>query len=202
MARKFSHLAKEARERYKTKDTDMTDVNYTSTGSTVKSPPMAKKATHLIDADGNVYLWTPELAERGDLVAAYDPTEPEKHSKDRSQIALNRELEIAREKADAEEVARIEAVRKAEEAERVRLEAEELAKANAMQARQAEEELQREREEHARQLAEMQAQVDALAKQSAESKQEEAKVAPKKAPKKKAEKEAEQQTDDLGNDFE
>lgn len=202
MARKFSRLAKEARERYNAKETDMTDVNYTASGSTVKAPPVAKKATHLIDADGNVYLWTPELAERGDLVAAHDPNEPEKHSKDRSQIALNRELEIAREKADAEEVARIEAVRKAEEAERVRLEAEELAKANAMQARQAEEALQKEREEHARQLAEMQAQIDALAKQSAESKQEEAKVAPKKAPKKKAEKEAEQQTDDLGNDFE
>lgn len=202
MARKFSHLAKEARERYNAKETDMTDVNYTASGSTVKAPPVAKKATHLIDADGNVYLWTPELAERGDLVAAYDPNEPDKHSKDRSQIALNRELEIAREKADAEEVARIEAVSKAEEAERVRLEAEELAKANAMQARQAEEALQKEREENARKIAEMQAQIDALAKQSADSKQEEVKVAPKKAPKKKAEKEAEQQTDDLGNDFE
>ena len=164
----------------------MTDVNYTASGSTVKAPPVAKKATHLIDADGNVYLWTPELAERGDLVAAYDPTEPDKNSKDRSQIALNRELEIAREKADAEEVARIEAVRKAEEAERVRLEAEEIAKANALQARQAEEALQKEREENARKIAEMQAKIDALAKQSADSKQEETTVAPKKAHRRKA----------------
>lgn len=186
MARKFSELAKQARERYKEKDIDMSVVGTSNT--TVTAPPKAKKAPYLRDADGNIYLWTDELAERGDLVAAYDPSEPEKFSEDQSQIALNRELEIAREKAEAEEVARLEAVRNAELAEQAKQEAEEVAKANERNLRIAEEKLQAEREEHAKQLAEMQAKLDALAKENVADKVAEVKEEKKPAPKKRAKK--------------
>lgn len=204
MARKFSNLAKVARERYKQKqDLDMSVIGTQNT--TVKAPPRAKKAPYLRDADGNLYLWTDELAERGDLVAAFDPSQPEKFSEDQSQIALNRDLEIAREKAEAEEVARLEAVRKQEEAEVAKREAEEVAKANEHNLRIAEEKLQAEREAHAKELAEMQAKLDAMAKGAADAKAEEPteeKVEPEKKPApKKRTKKVEQPTDndDLDN---
>lgn len=204
MTRKFSNLAKIARGRYQQKqDLDMSVIGTQNT--TVVAPPRAKKAPYLRDADGNLYLWTDELAERGDLVAAFDPSQPEKFSEDQSQIALNRELEIAREKAEAEEVARLEAVRKQEEAEAAKREAEDLANANERNLRIAEEKLQAEREAHAKELAEMQAKLDAMAKGVVDAKAEEPteeKVEPEKkpAPKKRAKK-AEQPTenDDLDN---
>lgn len=152
--------------------------------STVTSPPVAKKAKYLRDADGNIYLWTPELAERGDLVAAYDPNEPDKFEKDQAQIALNRELEIARERADAEEAARLEALRDKEAAEAAQKEAQEVAQANERNLRKAEEELQAEREAHAKAMAEMQAKLDAMAKGVAGDTPEPKKAAPKKRTKK------------------
>lgn len=204
MTRKFSNLAKVARERYQQKqDLDMTAIGTQNT--TVTAPPRAKKAPYLRDADGNLYLWTDELAERGDLVAAFDPSQPEKFSEDQSQIALNRELEIAREKAEAEEVARLEAVRKQEEAEAAKREAEDLANANERNLRIAEEKLQAEREAHAKELAEMQAKLDALAKGAADAKAEEPtkeKVEPEKkpAPKKRVKKvDQPTENDDLDN---
>lgn len=204
MTRKFSDLAKVARERYQQKqDLDMSVIGTQNT--TVTAPPRAKKAPYLRDADGNIYLWTDELADRGDLVAAYDPSQPEKFSEDQSQIALNRELEIAREKAEAEEVARLEAVRKQEEAEAAKREAEDIANANERNLRIAEEKLQAEREAHAKELAEMQAKLDAMAKGAADAKAEEPteeNVEPKKkpAPKKRAKKvEQPTENDDLDN---
>lgn len=197
MARKFSELAKAARERYKTKDLDMSVLS--TTNNTVTAPPMAKKAKYLRDADGNVYLWTAELAERGDLLAGYDPDNPEKYADDQAQIALNRELEIARERADAEEAARLEALRDKEAAEKAKKEAEEVANANARNLQLAEEALQAEREAHAKQMAEMQAKLDAMAKGIADAKEESSKedVQPKKkaAPAKRAKKV--EATDDL-----
>lgn len=167
MGNKFAQLAKLARERYQeNKGFDMTQSN----DRTIVAPPTAKKAKYLKDADGNLYLWTEELAQRGDLVAAYDPDAPDKYAGDFSQIALNRELEMARDRADAEEVARLEAVKQAELAEAAKLEAEELARANAENLRLAEAKLQAEREENAKKLAEMQAKIDALAKENATGK--------------------------------
>lgn len=152
--------------------------------STVTSPPVAKKAKYLRDAEGNIYLWTQELAERGDLVAAYDPNEPDKFEKDQAQIALNRELEIARERADAEEAARLEALRDKEAAEAAQKEAQEVAQANERNLRKAEEELQAEREAHAKAMAEMQAKLDAMAKGITGDTPETKKAAPKKRAKK------------------
>ena len=145
------------------------------------APPMAKKAQFLRDADGTIYPWVPELAARGDLVAAYDPEKPEAFADDQAQIALNRELEIAKERADAEEAARLEAQKRAEEEAAKRAEAEQIAQANQRNLTQAQEALARQEEEHAKKVAELQAQIDAMAKQQAK--------APKaKAPKAKAEK--------------
>lgn len=187
MTRKFSNLAKQARERYQqTQDLDMSVLGTTNT--TVTAPPRAKKAKYLRDADGNIYLWTEELAERGDLVAAYDPNQPDKFAEDQSQISLNRELEIARERADAEEAARLEAVRDAEAAEAARKEAEALAEANERNLRITEEKWQAEREEHAKQLAELQAQIDALAKGAVKEVNEPVKEDKKPAPKKRTKK--------------
>lgn len=166
MAGKFEQLAKLARERYKSLgDNDM--AQYTTTTSTDVAPPRAKKAKYLRDADGNIYLWTEELASRGDLVAAYDPNSPDDYAEDQKQIQLNRELEIARERADAEEVARLEAVKEKEAAEQARAEAEQLATANQRNLDIAQRQLEEEREAHAKAMAEMQAKYDALAKQQA-----------------------------------
>lgn len=163
MTHKFSKLAQQARERYKQeKGLDMTQ----STNTQVVAPPVAKKAKYLRDADGNLYLWTEGLAQRGDLVAAHDPNAPEKYSSDLSQIALNRELEMARERADMQEVARLEAEKQAIEAEQAKAEAEALAEANARNLQIAEEKLAQERAENAKKLAEMQATIDALAQGS------------------------------------
>lgn len=197
MARKFSALAKAARERYREKDLDMSVIG--TTNNTVTAPPMAKKAKYLRDAEGNVYLWTVELAERGDLVAAYDPNDPDKFADDQSQIAINRELELARERADAEEAARLEALREKEAAEAAKKEAEEVAQANERNLRLAEETLQAEREAHAKAMAEMQAKLDAMAKDVVENKDKVADVQPvkKAAPKKRAAKKAAPAKDDL-----
>lgn len=147
---------------------------YTTSGSTVTAPPMAKKAKYLRDAYGNVYLWTNELATRGDLVAAFDPDNPDEYSDDQTQIQLNRELEIARDRADAEEVARLEAVKEKEKAEAEKQKAEEIALANQRNLDIANRKLEEAREEHAKQIAEMQAQIDALAKAKATEPDEEA----------------------------
>lgn len=166
MTRKFSSLAAQARERYlQMKGIDMNNGTKTTT---VAAPPKAKKAKYLRDADGNLYLWTEELAERGDLVAAYDPTDPEKYAGDQAQIALNREIELARERADAEEAARLEAVKQAEEADAARREAEEIAQANARNLQIAEETLLAEKEKNAQEVAELKAKLDAMAKELAQ----------------------------------
>lgn len=176
MTGKFAHLAKQARERYKSLgDREMAQDLYTTSGSTVTAPPMAKKAKYLRDAYGSIYLWTNELATRGDLVAAHDPDNPDKYSDDQTQIQLNRELEIARDRADAEEVARIEAVKEKEKAEAEKQKAEEIALANQRNLDIANRKLEEAREEHAKQIAEMQAQIDALAKAKATEPDEEAK---------------------------
>lgn len=216
MVGKYAQLAKQARERYKSfGDEEMAQQNYTTTDSTVTAPPMAKKAKYLRDADGNLYLWTYELATRGDLVAAYDPDKPDEYNADQAQIQINRELEIARERADAEEVARLEAVKAKEKAEADRQEAERIAQANQRNLDVVQRQLEEEREQHAKKMAEMQAKLDAMAKQvavgqdgSAEElkdvKVEEPKAKPKrKSPTKKAEKvvEESQQEDDLDIDL-
>lgn len=129
----------------------------------VAAPPMAAKAPYLKDADGNLYVWTPELAARGDLVAAYDPNQPDAHKADFSQITLNRELELAREKAQVEEAHRLEAEKSKFEAEKAKKEAEEVALANAETMRKTQAELERVQAEHAKEMAEMQAKLDAMA---------------------------------------
>lgn len=180
--------------------------NYTTTNSTVTAPPMAKKAKYLRDADGNLYLWTYELATRGDLVAAYDPERPDEYNDDQAQIQLNRELEIARDRADAEEVARLEAVKEKEKAETEKQKAEEIALANQRNLDIANQKLEEEREAHAKQIAEMQAQIDALAKAKAtgsvEEATEETQSPKRKAPAKKKEVESAKtdSTDDLDLD--
>lgn len=139
------------------------------TDKTIVAPPMARADTPmLVDADGMQYLNIEGLRERGDLVAGYDPNKPDIDFDNVEQIRLNRELEIARENAKAEEAARLEAEKRAAEIEAEKAEAERIAKANEMNKLNAEAELQREREEHAQQMAEMQAKMDAMAKQLAE----------------------------------
>lgn len=166
MARKYEALARQARERYN----QQTDGDLEMAQDTMNvAPPMAKKAKFLRDADGNIYPWVPELAARGDLVAAYDPDKPDMYADDQAQIALNRELEIAKERADAEEVARLEAQKRAEEEAAKRAEAEQIAQANQRNLSQAQEALARQEEEHAKQVAALQAQIDAMAKQQAEA---------------------------------
>lgn len=130
----------------------------------VVAPPRAAKAPYLRDAAGNIYLWTPELAVRGDLVAAYDPDEPERFADDQKQIELNRRLEIAQQNAQAEEAARIKAEKEKLEAETQAREAEELANANARNLEIARKQLEEKETEHAKKVAELQAQIDALAK--------------------------------------
>ena len=216
MVGKYAHLAKQARERYKSfGDEEMAQQNYTTTDSTVTAPPMAKKAKYLRDADGNLYLWTYELATRGDLVAAYDPDNPDEYNSDQAQIQINRELEIARERADAEEVARLEAVKAKEKAEADRQELEAIALANQRNLDVAQRQLEEQREQHAKEMAEMQAKLDAMAKQVAvgqddsveepkDAPVEEPKAKPKrKSPAKKAEKVVEkaQQEDDFDIDY-
>lgn len=165
MARKYADLARQARERYN----QQSDGDQEMAQDTMNvAPPMAKKAQFLRDADGTIYPWVPELAARGDLVAAYDPEKPEAFADDQAQIALNRELEIAKERADAEEVARLEAQKRAEEEATKRAEAEQIAQANQRNLTQAQEALARQEEKHAKKVAELQAQIDAMAKQQAE----------------------------------
>ena len=130
----------------------------------VVAPPRAAKAPYLRDAAGNIYLWTPELAARGDLVAAYDPDEPERFADDQKQIELNRRLEIAQQNAQAEEAARIKAEKEKLEAETQAREAEELANANARNLEIARKQLEEKETEHTKKVAELQAQIDALAK--------------------------------------
>lgn len=144
---------------------------FTSTSTpteNVVAPPRAAKAPYLRDAAGNVYLWTPELAARGDLVAAYDPNEPDRYADDQKQIELNRRLEIAQQNAQAEEAARIKAEKEKLEAETQAREAEELANANARNLEIARKQLEEKETEHAKKVAELQAQIDALAKGQAE----------------------------------
>lgn len=114
MARKFTELAKEARRRLSPYDeeTIMALDNPQSV-----APPKAKKAKYLRDADGNLYLWTESLAERGDLVAAFDPENPDEFIADQEQIELNRKLEIAQEEARLQEAARLESEKAAKLAE-------------------------------------------------------------------------------------
>lgn len=179
MARKYADLARQARERYN----QQSDGDQEMTQDTMNvAPPMAKKAQFLRDADGTIYSWVPELAARGDLVAAYDPEKPDAFAEDQAQIALNRELEIAKERADAEEVARLEAQKRAEEEATKRAEAEQIAQANQRNLTQAQEALARQEEEHAKKIAELKAQIDAMAKQQAEV------AVEAKAPKAKAKK--------------
>lgn len=177
------------------KDRKMSNAIQTTTTTQV-APPMAKKAPLLKDADGNVYLWTEALASRGDLVAGYDPADPDKFAKDSEQITLNRELELARERANAEEVARLEAIKKQEQAEQLASEKEELAVANERRATKAEAELQAERELHAKQMAEMQAKLDAMAEMQAKQGVEKEEVKPKRPAKKTKQVEV---TDDLSD---
>lgn len=188
MTRKFSSLAAQARERYlQMKGNDMNTIGSKTT--TVAAPPKAKRAKYLRDADGNLYLWTEDLAERGDLVAAYDPTDPDKYAGDQAQIALNREIELARERADAEEAARLEAVKQAEEAEAARREAEEIAQANARNLQIAEETLLAEKEKNAQEVAELKAKLDAMAKELAQKETptvEQEKTTKKPAPRKRS----------------
>ena len=211
MVGKFEHLAKSARERYKSLgDTEMAQ-QYSTNDSTVVAPPIAKKAKYLRDANGVIYLWTPDLALRGDLVAAYNPDNPDEYADDQKQIQLNRELEIARERADAEEVARLEAVKAKEKAEAERQEAEEIAQANQRNLDVAQRQLEEQREQHAKEMAEMQAKLDAMAKQvavgqddSVEEPEAKPEAKPKrKSPAKKAEKVVEeaQQEDNLNIDL-
>lgn len=135
----------------------------------VVAPLRAAKAPYLRDAAGNIYLWTPELAARGDLVAAYDPDEPERFADDQKQIELNRRLEIAQQNAQAEEAARIKAEKEKLEAEKQAHEAEKIAEANARNLEIARQQLEDKEAEHAKKVAELQAQIDALAKDQAKA---------------------------------
>ena len=133
----------------------------------VVAPPRAAKAPYLRDASGTIYLWTPELAARGDLVAAYDPESPERFADDQKQIELNRRLEIAQQNAQAEEAARIKAEKEKLEAEKQAHEAEKIAEANARNLEIARQQLEDKEAEHAKKVAELQAKIDALAKDQA-----------------------------------
>lgn len=129
------------------------------------APPPATDRTPLLrDADGHTYLNIPGLCARGDLVAGYDPAEPERYDADLKQVRLNRELELAREKAHADEVARLNAEKEAEQAKAVAKEAEMVAAANAERLRLADEAQQAMAAEYEKKLAEMTAKVEALAK--------------------------------------
>lgn len=130
---------------------------------------MAAKAKYLRDANDVLYLWSPALAARGDLVAAYDPNQPDVHAEDFNNIVLNRELELARDKAQVEEANRLEAEKAKKEAEKAKKEAEEIALANAENLRKTQVELERLQAEHAKQMAEMQAKLDAMATQKAKT---------------------------------
>lgn len=178
----------------------------------VVAPPRAAKAPYLRDAAGNIYLWTPELAARGDLVAAYDPESPERFADDQKQIELNRRLEIAQQNAQAEEAARIKAEKEKLEAEKQAHEAEKIAEANARNLEIARQQLEDKEAEHAKKVAELQAQIDALAKDQAKASLDDSgealdasadgkDSAPKrKSPPKKVKKNAkENETDDLGD---
>lgn len=164
MAR-YAEQARLARERLNKVETEE---KFMSDFSNV-APPVARADTpQLIDADGMTYLNIPELRERGDLVAGYDPSKPQATADDQEKIRIERELEIARENAKTAEVARLEAEKKAvEEAEKAK-ESEELATANARNLEIVQNELERERAENAKALAEMQAKLDAMAKQLAQ----------------------------------
>lgn len=166
MARNLSQLAKLARQRYSTTNEDI-EMAQSST-ETVTAPPKAKKAKFLTDAEGNIYLWTPQLAARGDLVAAYDPNEPEAFEKDIDKIRLNHEIEIAKEQAKMAEVAKVEAEKANLEAQEKAADLELQAKSAEARAKDAESKLEEERADNAKKLAEMQAKLDALAKQSTE----------------------------------
>lgn len=140
-----------------------------STTENIVAPPRAAKAQYLRDAAGVIYLWTPELAARGDLVAAYDPDAPERFADDQKQIELNRRLELAQQNAKAEEAARIQAEKDKLEAEKQASEAEQIAIANARSLEIARQKLEEQETAHAKQVAELQAQIDALAKEKAEA---------------------------------
>lgn len=183
-----------------------------STTENVVAPPRAAKAEYLRDAAGNIYLWTPELAARGDLVAAYDPNSPERFADDQKQIELNRRLEIAQQNAKAEEAARIQAEKDKLEAERQAADAEQIATANARSLEIARQKLEEQETAHAKQIAELQAQIDALAKEKAEaalatvdasaSTEEATQPTKRKAPVKKAKAQADAEAagnDDLGD---
>lgn len=173
----------------------------------VSAPPMAAKAPFLKDADGNLYLWSPELAARGDLVAAFDPKKPDAHAADFSQITLNRELELARDKAQMEEAHRLEAEKAKIEAEKAKKEAEEVASANAETLRKTQTELERVQAAHAKEMAEMQAKLDAMANSQVKEKVKEKVKAKVKAKVKEAENpqvvnsEENQEQDDDVTDF-
>lgn len=168
MARNYAAQAKLARERLN-KNEDSFMANVRTTPADVTAPPKAKQAPLLRDAFGNLYLFTEQLADRGDLVAGYDPENPDAYATDQHSIQRNRELQLARERADIAEAARLEAEKLREEAETKRLEDEKIAIANSQRAEKAEAELEAQKAEHAKQIAEMQAQLDALAKQATSS---------------------------------
>lgn len=180
MARNLSQLAKLARQRYLTTNEDI-EMAQSST-ETVTAPPKAKIAKYLTDAEGNIYLWTPQLAARGDLVAGYDPDKPEAFEKDIDKIRLNHEIERAKEQAKMAEVAKVEAEKANLEAQEKAADLELQAKSAEARAKDAEAKLEEERADNAKKLAEMQAKLDALAKQSAEQPvvEKPAKSAPKK----------------------
>ena len=178
-----------------------------STTENIVAPPRAAKAQYLRDAAGVIYLWTPELAARGDLVAAYDPDVPERFVDDQKQIELNRRLELAQQNAKAEEAARIQAEKDKLEAEKQASEAEQIAVANARSLEIARQKLEEQETAHAKQVAELQAQIDALAKEKAEAAlateeapaptEESDQPAKRKVPAKKVKDQAD--TDDLGD---
>ena len=106
---------------------------------------------------GTFSILTGEVLENLDL-ADYDIRFAQK------QIELNRRLEIAQQNAQAEEAARIKAEKEKLEAETQAREAEELANANARNLEIARKQLEEKETEHAKKVAELQAQIDALAK--------------------------------------
>lgn len=135
------------------------------------APPHATDRTPLLrDVDGHTFLNIDGLRARGDLVAGYDPADPDRYDADLKQVKLNRELELAREKAKADEVARLKAEKDAEKAKADVKEAEMVAAANAERLRIAEEERLAMAAEYEKKLAEATAQLEAMAKDKVEPK--------------------------------
>lgn len=129
------------------------------------APPQADPNAPLLrGADGYVVLNIDAFNQRGDLVAGYDPNRKDAYADDEKRIQQIRELELAREEADAAKVAEIEAKKAAADAKAKAEEANKLAEANAQTISKLEQDKLDLEAKLKKQLAEANAKLDAMAK--------------------------------------